>query len=76
MIKVYVSEKTASRRPGLRLVCTCGWGVVAVHHDQALPIAEVIDQAMAHAETHGIDEIRGRKAVIWREIAVPSIEPR
>jgi len=47
-VMVYVSEQTNQRRPGVRLVCTCGWGIVAVHADQARPLAQIIAEATAH----------------------------
>jgi hypothetical protein len=54
-VMVYVSEQTNTRRPGVRLVCTCGWGVVAVHADHTRPLAEIIDQAVAHvSEAHAV----------------------
>jgi predicted small metal-binding protein len=59
VIRVYASEQTNQRRPGVRLVCSCGWGVVAAHGGEARPVAEVIALALEHAsEAHGIDEIR------------------
>lgn len=61
MIMAYVSEQTNSRRPGLRLTCTCGWSIIAVYGGESVELAEMVDRALEHTNNaHGIDEIRGR----------------
>lgn len=74
-VMVYVSEQTNTRRPGIRLVCTCGWGVVAVHADTTRPLTEIITEAAAHvndahrtAEETPVSTIVERDRAHWWEL--------
>jgi predicted small metal-binding protein len=61
IVVVYVSEQTSSRRPSIRMTCSCGWSVVACHGGDTIELTMLVDRALEHTErSHGIDELRGQ----------------
>lgn len=53
--------------PGrMYLRCTCGW---LARQSEVVPVAVLVEYALEHASTHGVDEIRTENAAM-------KIEPR